>query len=65
MPDVVCATCEQCGKALGWRYWEVSVVLGRAFYVTSEWATVGVLIDNAFTVLCMTSTAPIYHSVML
>ena len=43
----------------------MAVVLGRAFDVTGEWYTVGVLRDNVFALLCLTSTAPICHSVML
>ena len=42
----------------------MSAVSGRAFDVTGEWATVGVLRDN-LGLLCITSTVPICHSVML
>ena len=43
----------------------MAAVLGSAFYVIGEWDIVGVLRDNIFTLLCLTSTAPICHSVML
>ena len=36
-----------------------------AFDVTGEWDTVGVLRGNIFELLCLTSTAPIWHLVML
>ena len=42
----------------------MAVVSGRAFDLTGEWATVGVLEDN-FLLLFLMSTAPICHSVML
>ena len=63
--DVVWATWEQCSKELGWSYWAVATVLGRAFDVTDERVMVGVLRDIIFALLCLTSTAPICHSVML
>ena len=43
----------------------MAAVLGRAFDVTGEWATVGVLRYNVLALLCLISTAPICHSVML
>ena len=43
----------------------MAAVSGRDFDVTGEWATVGMLRDNMFALLCLTSTAPICHLVML
>ena len=43
----------------------MAAVSGSAFGVTGEWATVGLLRDNIFELLCLKSTAPICHSVML
>ena len=43
----------------------MAAVSGSAFDVTGEWATVGVLRNNIFELLCITSTAPICHLVML
>ena len=43
----------------------MAVVSDRDFDVIGEWYTVGVLRDNIFALLCLTSTAPIYHSLML
>ena len=43
----------------------MSAVSGRAFDVIGEWAKVGVLRDNVFALLCLMSTSPICHSVML
>ena len=40
-------------------------VSGSAFGVTGEWATVGLLRDNIFELLCLKSTAPTCHLVML
>ena len=36
-----------------------------AFDVTGELATVGLLRDNMLNLLCLTSTAPLCHLVML
>ena len=41
----------------------MAAVLGGAVGVTGEWATVGMLRDNMFELLCLTSTVPICHSV--
>ena len=43
----------------------MAAVSGSAFYVTDEWATVGVLRDIMVELLCLMSTALICHSVML
>ena len=43
----------------------MAAVPGRAFDVIGEWATVGVLRDNFFSLLCLTSTAPICYLLML
>ena len=43
----------------------MAVVSDRDFDVIGEWYTVGVLRDNVVVLLCLTSTAPICHSVML
>ena len=46
-------------------FWAVAAVSGSAFDVTGEWDTVGVLGDNMFKLLCLTSTALLCNSVML
>ena len=43
----------------------MAAVLGSAFDVTGDWATVGVLRDNMFDLLCLMSVASICHLVML
>ena len=43
----------------------MATVLGRDFDVTGEWATLGVLRDNFFALLCLMSIAPICQSVIL
>ena len=43
----------------------MAVVSGIDFVVTGEWAAVGLLRDNIFELLCLKSTAPICHLVML
>ena len=43
----------------------MAAVSGSAFGITSDWATVDLLRDNIFELLCVKSTAPTCHSVML
>ena len=43
----------------------MAAVSGSAFDVTGDWDKVGVLRDNIYELLCLTSTAPVCHSVML
>ena len=43
----------------------MATVLGSAFGNTCEWAMVGSLRDNIFELLCLKSTTPACHLVML
>ena len=43
----------------------MAAVSGSAFGVTGEWATVGLLRDNIFELLCLKSTASACHLLML
>ena len=43
----------------------VASVLGSAFGIIGEWATLGLLSDNIFDLLFIKSTAPACHVVML
>ena len=43
----------------------MEAILGSAFGIIGEWATVGLLIDNMFNLLFLKSTAPAFHYVML
>ena len=43
----------------------MSAVSGSDFDITCEWATVGLLRDNLFELLCFKSTAPTCYLVML
>ena len=40
-------------------------VSGSAFGITGEWDTVGFLRNNIYELLCLKSTAPTFHLVML
>ena len=43
----------------------MAAVSGGDFDMTGEWAMLGMLIDSMFVLLCIMSTAPICHLVML
>ena len=43
----------------------MSAVLSSDFAIPGQWDMVGVLRDNMFELLCLTSNAPICHSVIL
>ena len=43
----------------------MAAVSVSGFDITGEWATVGLLRDNIFELLCLKSTAPTCHSVIL
>ena len=43
----------------------MTTVSGSDFGITGEWDTVGLLRDNIFELLCLKSTVPTCHLVML
>ena len=43
----------------------MAAVSGSAFCITGEWATVDLMRDDIFGLLCLEPTAPACHSVLL
>ena len=43
----------------------MDAISGSAFGITGEWDTVGLLRDDIFELLCLKSTAPTCHLVIL